>query len=381
MQLTSCSGHSVTEPDSIAVNVGQGKTVIAVRNLWLLYLYASSLYAHMDKSERVEAEADPEHVAALAARILVGEAETRLERDLSRSFVERHDNLTSVRGQIDHLRTARGGLLLLGQVACRYEDLSIDTPRNRYVLAALKLAASRLGATPVRATGLRSRCLAAARRYESAGVTAAAADRSLPRTESFGHLDRSDQRVVTAAHFVFEWLVPSHVSGSRSVRALEYDERSLRTLFEAAVRSFYTISFPRWRVGSRRLRWPNGAETASPIMPGMQTDISMERDDESLLIVDTKFTSALNAPRHGHTRRAKSGHLYQLYTYLRIAAEERPENAKPVAGLLMYPSTVTDPWVDVSSDVYGHTLRIATVDLNGSAGAVKERLLDLARTS
>lgn len=43
-----------------------------------------------------------------------------------------------MRGRIDVLRTERHQLLSRGLVACRFDELSIDTPRNRFVRAALE---------------------------------------------------------------------------------------------------------------------------------------------------------------------------------------------------------------------------------------------------
>lgn len=44
------------EDDRIGVQVGEGRTSIPVRNLWLLFLYASQLYEHLHDEERVLAE-------------------------------------------------------------------------------------------------------------------------------------------------------------------------------------------------------------------------------------------------------------------------------------------------------------------------------------
>ena len=66
-----------------AVRVGSGKLRIAVGNLWLLYLYGSRLYGLLAQEERVAAEAAPQDLPELAARILCQEVQHRMERGLS----------------------------------------------------------------------------------------------------------------------------------------------------------------------------------------------------------------------------------------------------------------------------------------------------------
>jgi len=77
---------------------------IPLRNIWLLMLYASSLFRHHGRS-MVAAENNPEEIPALVARILLHEVEQRLLRHLSMGYQTRRATLNRVRGRIDVLRT------------------------------------------------------------------------------------------------------------------------------------------------------------------------------------------------------------------------------------------------------------------------------------
>ena len=109
---------------------------IPVRNIWLLMLYASDLYRELSRAE-VSVEETPDQIADLIADILCRRVEERLNRGITNGYVERSEVLSRVRGRIDLLRTERGQLLARAKMACRFEELSSDTPRNRFVLAAL----------------------------------------------------------------------------------------------------------------------------------------------------------------------------------------------------------------------------------------------------
>ena len=62
--------------------------------------------------------------------VLAHAVEERLRRNLSSGFREREAELIRVRGRIDLLNTERHQLLARGKVACRFEELTIDTPRT-----------------------------------------------------------------------------------------------------------------------------------------------------------------------------------------------------------------------------------------------------------
>lgn len=353
------------------ITVGEGRTRIPVRNLWLLYLWASDLYKYLDETERLRAESDPEHLGDLAARILVAEVSNRLVRQLSPGYVEQRAALSSVRGRIDHLTTARGGLLTRGQVACVFEELTADTARNRYVMIALQTAGRR-SERP-----LRRDCLSLAAQMERLGVRQIQLDPATPRREVFGHFDQEDRRMLAAARLVIESTMLTQETGTDVARRLAHDHHTLRDLFEKAIRSFLARNMPDCKVRSEQLRWASPAAGLDQLFPVMKTDISIDRRDGSRLVIDTKFTTATHEAQHADGQRLRSGHLYQLYAYLGTQ-EDGSDTAAAANGLLLYPSTEAAPDVDVETTVQGHTIRVATIDLRADPDSIRDRLLDLA---
>jgi hypothetical protein len=71
---------------------------------------------------------------------------SRAARSCSATFSDSESilALTSVRGRIDVLETFAGDLLSKGMVACRFEEFTFDTPRNRLVRVALDSLAARV---------------------------------------------------------------------------------------------------------------------------------------------------------------------------------------------------------------------------------------------
>ena len=108
---------------------------IPVRNVWFLFLYAYDLARFQGRFE-AEVEDSPDF-KSLIARLLCHVVEMRLRRNLSFGYRRREDTLKRVRGRIDILETVSRDLFRRGEIACRFEELTIDTPRNRLLRVAL----------------------------------------------------------------------------------------------------------------------------------------------------------------------------------------------------------------------------------------------------
>ncbi|KAE9857088.1 5-methylcytosine-specific restriction endonuclease system specificity protein McrC, partial [Escherichia coli] len=165
-----------------------------MRNIWLLMLYASSLFRHHGRS-MVAAENNPEEIPALVARILLHEVEQRLLRQLSMGYQTRRATLNRVRGRIDVLRTTSRQLLERAQVACQFQEMTLDTPRNRYVRSALEHL------VPLLSDGtLAAQCRAMAVNLRRRGIEGAMPSKGeLPSITRFGRHDAADKAMVDAA--------------------------------------------------------------------------------------------------------------------------------------------------------------------------------------
>ena len=358
---------------------------IPVRNLWLLMLYASRLYRALPAASRFAAEDNPDEIPDLVAEILTRAVERRLRRNLSSEFDRREAELTRLRGRIDALRTERRRLLQQGRIACSFDELTTDTPRNRYVRAALTHL-HRM----VRDNELKRRCRIAASALERAGV-GIDSSRDFRRNGSgplvsAGRPNTEDRQMLAAAELAFSLRLPTEQAGQRRLPAPERDERWARMLFEAAVGGFYdTVLSPRgWLVRtSRKLNWQVESPTAriERLLPGMITDIILEGPGAagapggSRVVIDTKFTSMVGTGRHGNPS-LDSGYIYQIYAYLR--SQERPTDplSLSASGMLLHPSVSEE--FDEAATIQGHRIRFATVDLAAASLVIRNRLMSLA---
>lgn len=361
---------------------------IPVRNIWLLMLYASNLYRELPSSKRYGVEENPDDIPDLVAEILTYAVQNRIRHNLTHEFRSNRADLTRVRGRIDVLRTERRSLLRQGRVACSFDELTTDTPRNRLVKAALnKLRGDLLGKKEL---GRRCRSLAGA--LDRAGVgdetSAGIHSRNLRCTVLASRTNVEDRLMLAAAELAFSLSLPTEDPGRSHLSAPGRDEVWARNLFEKAVGGFYsTVLAPRrWSVNTgQQIEWPVQPETKTPriddILPRMKTDIVLEsppsdqNGERHRLVIDTKFTEVLK-PGYYRSRTLTSGYIYQIYAYLKSQERDDDPGSLNSSGLLLHPAVGED--VDESVVIQGHRIRFATVDLAADSTAIRARLIDLA---
>lgn len=346
---------------------------IPVRNLWLLMFYASDLWRHRGAVSAAVEDA-PDDLPDLVAELLAYAVEKRLRRLLSRGYRRRTAALPRVRGRIDMLETERRQLLSRGLIACRFEEMVVDTPRNRFIRAACERIAGL-----VTTSDLRIRCLRAAHAMRAMGVSAKAPTKRQMSTDTIGRHEADDRQMVSAAVLALDLTMPMESSGAEHLPLAEREETWVRRLFEHAVRGFYEVTLEPagWSVGSRKLGWQ--IEEATPrarsILPGMQTDVTLEHGrDRRRIVVDTKFTGILTQGQFGQDT-LRSGYLYQIYAYVfsQLGPEDTP--AWTEEAILLHPAIGQS--VNEAVVIQGCRFRFVTVDLAGSSSDIRGQLLRL----
>ena len=344
---------------------------IPVRNIWLLFLYASDLARFRGRfNAEVEESTD---FKSLLARLLCHATERGVRRNLSFGFRARRDILRRVRGRIDILKTVSDDLFRKGKVACRFTELTVDTPRNRLVRAAHeKLASLQLD------EGLSNRCRMLAHFLGRIGVSAELPSRAEIASDQIGRHEADDRLLVSLAMAVFNLILPSEAPGGRSVFASQRGDNTLWKLFEKAIGNFFAAELPRedgWRVfASKQHEWPvvSSSQGLGAYLPRMETDIIIENvQAQRRIVVDTKFNQVVTRSQFGALR-FKSDHLYQLFAYLR--SQERPNDRMSIEadGILLYPSSGLH--IDETALIQHHRMRFVTIDLGRRSAEVVKQL-------
>ncbi|MCK1417620.1 5-methylcytosine-specific restriction endonuclease system specificity protein McrC [Bradyrhizobium sp. CW4] len=345
---------------------------IPVRNLWLLMLYASDLFRARGTG-KVGLEESPDNLPDLVAEILAHAVETRQRRRLSLGYQPRTAVQSRVRGRIDVITTERHQLLLRGRIACRFDDLTIDTPLNRFVRAALE-SISRI----VWRKDLAHRCRSLANGMKSMGVSGHAPTRAEISALRYGRCDASDRSMVAAARLALDLSLPTEAAGANILSLPDREVTWVRRLFEKAVGGFYDVvlSSVGWDVRcGAPLGWQIEEQTMgiNEILPTMRTDVVLDHAESGRrIVIDTKFTSIVTTGWY-RDETLRSAYIYQIYSYLRSQVGGGDPRADRASGLLLHPSI--GGMVDEAVVIQGHGIRFATIDLGGSASEVRAQLL------
>lgn len=347
---------------------------IPVRNLWLLMLYASDLFRTRGIGN-VGLEDSPDDLPDLIAELLARAVEVRQRRRLSLGYRSRDAVLSRVRGRIDVLTTERHQLLDRGQVACRFDELTIDTPRNRFVRAALESIAR-----IVRRKDVSHRCRSLAMGMAAMGVSGDPPTRAQMSTDRFGRNDADDRFMVAAAKLALDLALPTEAPGANVLRLPDRDATWVRRLFERAVGGFYDVVLgPQgWRVlcgGTLGWQIDQKSTGIDKILPAMRTDVVLDHPSTGQrIVIDTKFTSIVTSGWY-REETLRSGYLYQIYAYLRSQVGRGDGIADHASGLLLHPAI--GQMVDETVVIQGHHIRFATVDLAAAPAEIRSQLLRL----
>ena len=345
---------------------------IPVSNIWLLMAYAaqSSLLKERTKSSFID---NPDKLPDLICELLSFAVRNRILFGLTPEHLPRFADLDRVRGKINFLRTGTHNLLDRGKVACLFNELSLDTPRNRLVAAALNKL---LRIVSNKAIADEARNLL--RVLMDLGVKLIP-DLLRERSEfQLGRHDARDQEMIELAKLANWFQIPSEARGLKSHIAANKDEHWIRRLFEKAIAGFYrkTLRQTDTKVRTGKvLRWPltSKSEGIDAVLPRMQADIIIDRPNVGL-IIDTKFTDIYKS---GWRREStlRSSYLYQIYTYLRSQENVESFGDKQLNGLLLHPSTGES--IFETMILQDHRLSFATIDLTLPAEGIKQKLAEI----
>ena len=369
---------------------------IPIRNVWLLFLYASELSQFHDQFRaQIDQASD---FRSLISRLLCHIVEKRLRRGLSIQHRHYSDILRRVRGRIDILETHTRMLLQQGRVACRYDQLSLDIPRNRLARVALTYLSSEMGEAlvaqgqPERPGGRRLReeleylsrkCGFLARSLGRVGVSDARPSNAELAVEQIAGHEREDRLMYSLSKLALDYALPTEQPGIRPTPRTIREGIRYHDLFEMAVGNFYRVELPRdqWKVSTKKKLFWNETDKLRGIsnhLPGMEADIVLQNmKSDRIIIIDTKFKNIYKKDnRYPELHRFHSNDIYQLYSYLRSQECDRSEVSKKSEGILLYPSISQD--VDAEAKFHGHRIRFVTVNLTKQGYDIVNQLRSLA---
>ncbi len=336
---------------------------IPIRNLYYLFCYAWERFPEGDAVEvGVDDCPDPPN---LFARVLVTSLNRLLRRGLDRGYLDVEEERRSPRGKILIDASLKAQTWERGVLVCRFDELSRDVLHNRILKATALLLARDNQVRPGLAHELRV-------------IVKGLADVSdiRVRLDHFSRVQLSRQtgayrQLLQLCEFVWRSQMPQEGGeGSRFSDILK-DEEKMSRIFELFLLNFYRMHADGFSADPEEMRWriEEGSTGDRSLIPVMRTDITL-RSRSDILVIDAKFY-ADPFPRSWGAPRLRSGHLYQLFAYLKHAG--RDGSLAPVRGALVYAAPQES--IQERYRIDGHDVTIATVDLSCAWSDIHDALL------
>jgi 5-methylcytosine-specific restriction enzyme subunit McrC len=258
-------------------------------------------------------------------------------------------------------------------VFCRFDQLSHDIPEYRLARFALTLLIPYVTDSQIASKGKLATNL-----FDISGVSEISSSAYHATRKSIVSNVR-DSRLIELTKLALDCFIPNQNIENSSLYEVEKKIEWLRTLFEKAIRGFYSYHLEPlgWQVGSRKMKWDisSPSENFEKLLPGMQSDIELKNPQrDKKIIIDTKF-NPITVSGSWENESIRSGYIYQMYAYMRSQEETETELKEPTSGILLHPATGTNVFEE--AHIQGHRLIFATVDLMQSQSKIKENLLNL----
>jgi 5-methylcytosine-specific restriction enzyme subunit McrC len=340
--------------------------MIPIQNLYFLLLYA---WDALEEAQTVEVAAEPEtKLLDLLAAVLHRGVDHLLRRGIDRGYLAHREAIPGIRGKLDLAGSIKTNILGRGHSVCEFDEFSHDVLPNRILKATLR----RLLRTRRLDSRLRNSLRVSYHRLHEVSDIAL----SLETFRSV-HLHRNNQIyrfLLDVCRLLHQCLIPNQLTGELVFREFLRDERRMRGLFERFIRNFLRREQSAFRVEAEPLRWE--ITTGSPgdlaFLPGMRTDVTLRRPAQTL-VIDAKY---YKEPLQEHRGRwtVRSGHLYQIFTYLKNIAA-RGQLTSEIEGLLLYPQSARA--LNLSYQIHGHRVRVRTIDLKQPWPQIRNDLLAL----
>ncbi|PHP66738.1 5-methylcytosine-specific restriction endonuclease system specificity protein McrC [Zhengella mangrovi] len=339
---------------------------IPIRNIYYLLCYS---WNRLEEGEIADVSGvDSSELADLFASVLISGVRHLMRRGLGRDYERFEEDLASLRGRVLVAESSRRMLMVHGKARCEYDELTANTIPNRVIKATLR----HLAAVPSLDKHLKTQLLGLCRDLRD--VEPIPLTRLAFRSIQLHSNARFYRFLINICELVVSsWLV-DEATGEYRFRDFLRDEKHMARLFESFVQNFLRHERPELDVRKENIQWTLewAADDSLDYLPQMETDISV-RSTNSTLVIDTKYYGEAFTTFFGKER-VRSGHLYQVFTYLKnLEARDGPDSE--ASALLLYPATSNELRLDYK--LGGHRISVCTLDLAQDWKTIRAELLNL----
>lgn len=319
------------------------------------------------QAQRVSASDHSTAVEILASE-LCRNSSLLVKKRIALEFVTVEEKTQRPRGKINFSRTIRDPSRTRRNLVCHAPTITADTALNQILKASLRL----VGRNSAVSKTIRQEALALERKLSS--VKDVRLTQIMFQSIKNANIPRAYRHPLALCELLYFGISPDDTTGTLWFEEFLRDEIRMRRVFETFLRNFYASKLNHAKVGSRRnvLTELDVFDGKFSLIPRLNTDITIDCNSGSKIVVDAKFTGRPINNYYGKDM-LRSDHIYQIRTY--VGDAQLAEPSREVHGIVIYPEVTKK--IDVTFRYASACYRFTTVDFSLSWIQIERSLLDL----
>ena len=344
---------------------------IFIKNIYYMLSYAftslkQSVYDDIQKESF-------DNIHNLFGAILSKGIGMQLKQGLYRTYINRVEPLSVVRGKIDMPGTIRNRLEHRMCVTCDYDELSENNLLNQILKSTVLLLLRQKDIEERYKAELKKKMLyfSAVDEIELSGIRWS--------DIRFQRNNRTYQLLLGICQLLIEGSLMTTEKGEYHL-AHFIDDQRMSLLYEKFILEYYTQEFGERIKGfsSRAAQIPWQLDDGyDALLPVMQTDITLTYGHQ-ILIIDAKYYKRTMQTNHD-VQTLHSGNLYQIFTYVKNKEAQLSGTGYNVSGMLLYAKTDEELVPDNIYQMSGNQISVKTLDLNQEFSEIEKQLKQIVK--
>ena len=323
---------------------------ILIKNVYYMLAYA---FESLGKPEYEDLEKEKfENVHDLFAFALGMEISFLLKKGLYREYVNRREDLPTVRGKIDMPDTVRNKMARKQTLFCEFDELSENNLLNQ-ILKTTAMLLIRHGEVK---NEYKDRLKTEMHFFSNVDTLEPSSIKW--HSVRFQRSSQSYQWPINLCEMAVKGMLLTTEEGDYRLASF-LDKREMSNLYEKFILNYYKRHRPDLSPGAYEVSWALD-DGFRDLLPTMRTDVYLEKGGETL-IIDAKYYGKTTQERFDK-RSVHSGNLYQVFTYVKNC--QFGNAGQKISGMLLYAKTDEEVQPNGVYRMSGNQIAVRTLDLS-----------------
>lgn len=314
--------------------------------------------------KKIESESF-EYIQDLFSAILTIGITSQLKHGLSREYIEKSDNLSTLRGKINIVESIMLRINDDFRLSCWFDELSENNLMNRILKTTMLLLINDGNVKHENKVTLKKIIPF----FSEISILQSSAINW--QRLSYNRNNATYLMLMNICYMVLHELLHTTEKGEQKLASF-LDDQKMSRLYEKFILEFYKKHFPQFQPAAREIRWNTIGTT--DFLPRMQSDTMLtDNNNGKKLIIDAKYHKKIFQTQY-EIDTVKSNNLYQIFSYVK---NEDKSNTGLVDGMLLYAKTDDTKIQNIEYNFGGNRININTLDLNNDFLNIKTQLFSI----